>query len=286
MSTAARSTAAAFAALHTARETFLMPNAWDAGTAVVLADAGFTAIATTSAGIAFSLGKPDYGVADGGGGVTREEAFERMRQIAAAVDVPVNGDLESGYGTNPDAVAQTVRLAIEIGLAGGNVEDVRTDGAPELYAEEEAVERLLAARAAIDATGSSFVLTARTDGLLLGTEPLATAIRRANRYRAAGADCIYVPALPDAAATATLVREVDAPITIVVGLGPGALTVAQARAAGVARISVGGSLARAALGLVRRSAREMLEHGTFGYADGQIPQGELNALFAGAAARK
>lgn len=255
-----------------------MPNAWDAGSAIVLAEAGFEAIATTSAGIAFSLGKADHAIPGGATPVSRSEMFERIRQIAAAVDVPVNGDLEAGYGDRPEAVAETIRLAIDAGLAGGNIEDY-ANGV--LYDEELAAERIAAAREVIDAGGTGFVLTARTDGQLLKSPaPVADSIRRANRYRQAGADCLYVPGVNDLATIANLVAEIDGPLNVVMGLGAATLTVSALRSAGVARISLGGSIARAALGYVREGARELLERGTIGFAEVQIPQGELNALFA------
>ncbi|QYN39373.1 isocitrate lyase/phosphoenolpyruvate mutase family protein [Pseudonocardia sp. DSM 110487] len=261
---------------HLHRDGLLMPNAWDAGSAIVLAEAGFAAIATTSAGIAFSLGKPDHGIPQHATAVSRAEMFDRIRQITAAVDVPVNGDLEAGYGDAPEAVADTIRLALDAGLAGGNIEDF-TDGA--LYDEGLAVERIAAAREAVGR--HDFVLTARTDGLLLhppGT--LADSIRRANRYREAGADCLYVPGVNDLDTVATLVREIDGPLNVVMGLGATSLTVAALRSVGVARISLGGSIARAALGFVRESARELRDSGTITFADRQIPQTELNELFA------
>ncbi|MFF7656843.1 isocitrate lyase/phosphoenolpyruvate mutase family protein [Streptomyces sp. NPDC007983] len=269
--------AAAFRRLHDGRTGFLMPNAWDAGSAIVLAEAGFEALATTSAGIAFSLGRPDHTIPEGGKAVSRSEMFDRVRQITAAVDLPVNGDLEDGYGAEPEAVAETVRLAVDAGLAGGNIEDF-ADG--RLYDEELAVARIAAAREAADA-GGGFVLTARTDGLMLRSPaPLADAIRRANRYREAGADCLYVPGVNDLASITTLVAEVDGPLNVVMGLGATSLTADALRSAGVARLSLGGSIARAALGFVRDSARELLERGTLTFADAQIPQGELNELFA------
>lgn len=267
-----------FRHLHDGRTGFVMPNAWDAGTAILLAEAGFAAIATTSAGIAFSLGRADHGIPAEATPVSRSEMFDRIGQIAAAVDVPVNGDLEGGYGQSPEAVAETVRLAIEAGLAGGNIEDY-SGGV--LYDEALAAERIAAAREVIDDSGTGFVLTARTDGLLLGAPaPLAASIDRANRYREAGADCLYVPGVNDLETIATLVREIDGPLNVVMGLGDTTLTVPALRSAGVARISLGGSIARAALGLVRGSARELLERGTTTFADIQIPQGELNAIFA------
>ena len=270
--------AAAFRLLHAGRTGFVMPNAWDAGSAIVLAEAGFAAIATTSAGIAFSLGRTDHAMPEGATRVSRSQMFERVRQITTAVDLPVNGDLEDGYGERPDAVADTIRLAIDAGLAGGNIED-HAGGV--LYDEELAAERIAAAREVIDASGIGFVLTARTDGLLLHPPaPLADSIRRAIRYRQAGADCLYVPGVNDLESIATLVTEIDGPLNVVIGLGNTNLTVDALRSVGVARISLGGSIARAALGYVRQSARELLERGTLTFAEVQIPQSELNALFA------
>jgi 2-methylisocitrate lyase-like PEP mutase family enzyme len=268
--------ASAFRSLHVAGGGFVMPNAWDAGSAIILAEAGFSAIATTSAGIAFSLGKPDHAVPDGVARVARSAMFERIGAITAAVDIPVNGDLEDGYGERPETVAETIRMAIDAGLVGGNIEDHHSGV---LYEESLAAERIAAAREAIG--GNDFVLTARTDGRLLSRPaPLADAIQRANRYREAGADCLYVPGVNDIQSIATLVRAIEGPLNVVIGLGSNTLTVAMLRAAGVARISLGGSIARSALGFVRRSARELLERGTLEFADIQISQNELNTLFA------
>ena len=254
---------------------FVMPNAWDAGSAVILAEAGFEAIATTSAGIAFSLAKGDHTLPDGAPSVPKEQMFERMQQIAEATALPVNGDLEDGYGARPEDVATTIKMARDAGLAGGNIEDY--DGR-KLYDEELSVERIVAAR---DAAGTDFVLTARTDGQLL-KEPtsLADSIHRANRYREAGADCLYVPGVNDLAAITTLVKEIDGPINVVLGLGATALTTHDLFAAGVIRISLGGSIARAALAFIRSSAHELATEGTITFAANQIPQAELNALFA------
>jgi 2-methylisocitrate lyase-like PEP mutase family enzyme len=259
---------------------FVMPNAWDAGSAVVLAEAGFPALATTSAGIAFSLGAGDHTVPDGAPTVPVEVMFERIHQITQAVGVPVNGDLEDGYGATPDDVARTIRRARDAGLAGGNIEDY--DGRA-LYDEQLSVERIVAAR---EAAGPDFVLTARTDGQLLdGSVPLADSIRRANLFREAGADCLYLPGVNDLGLLRTLVAEIDGPLNVVLGLGSSKLTVADVAGAGVTRISLGGSIARSALGFVRRAAEELREHGTMTFAQQQIPQGELNQLFARYAAR-
>lgn len=262
-----------FRELHAGQ--FVMPNAWDAGSAVLLAVAGFPAIATTSAGIAFSLAKGDHTLPDGAPAVSRDEMFARVREITAAVDVPVNGDLEDGYGAAPAQVADTIRLAREAGLAGGNIEDY--DGR-ELYDVSLAVERIAAAR---EAAGPSFVLTARTDGQLLRTPvPLADSIDRANRFREAGADCLYVPGVNSPETIRTLVQEIDGPLNVVIGLGTSTLTVADLQAVGVTRISLGGSIARAALGFIRRSAEELATRGTISFAADQIQQADLNQLFA------
>jgi 2-methylisocitrate lyase-like PEP mutase family enzyme len=268
--------ARAFKTLHVAGG-FIMPNAWDAGSAVILAEQGFAAIATTSAGVAFSLGKPDYGVSQHG--VTREEMLARVGDITRAVNVPVNADLEAGYGDGPEIVAETIKLAIEAGAAGGNIED-RMPGEIKLYDEALAVERIAAARRAIDAMGGAFVLTARTDGFLVSaSDALKRSIRRANLYRAAGADCLFVPGPVDVGAVVTLVREIEGPLNVVMGLGQAAGNANALIAAGVRRISLGGSIARSALGLVRRAAQELRERGTVTFAAEQIPQSSLNETF-------
>ncbi|WP_328324201.1 isocitrate lyase/phosphoenolpyruvate mutase family protein [Kribbella sp. NBC_00382] len=263
-----------FQELHEATTGFVMPNAWDAGSAVLLVEAGFPAIATTSAGIAFSLAKGDHTLPDGAKAVSREQMFERIQQIVEAAGVPVSGDLEDGYGESPEQVAETITLAREAGLAGGNIEDY--DGHA-LYAEQLSVDRIVAAR---EAAGPDFVLTARTDGQLLKTPTaLADSIRRANLYRAAGADCLYVPGVNDLDSISTLVKELDGPVNVVLGLGTSTLTTHQLLAAGVQRISLGGSIARAALGFIRAAANELQTAGTMTFAADQIPQAELNQLF-------
>lgn len=269
----------AFLKLHHAERGFVMPNAWDAGSAIVLASEGFPALGTTSAGIAFSLGRPDGAVGDSGFAVSRAEALDRLRQIVAGVEVPVNADLESGYGQTPDDVAETVRLAIAAGAAGANIEDVdRATGA--LYELPLAVERMAAAHEAAIASGRSFVLNARTDAVLLhGGGALGLAIARANRLAEAGAQCVFTPGVADAERAAILVRDLVAPLNLVVGLNEAASSATALIEAGVARVSVGGSIARAALGLVRAAAQELRAHGTVSYAKGQVPQDVLNRLF-------
>jgi len=275
-----------FRALHQRTPGFIMPNAWDEGTAIVLAAEGFSAIATTSAGIAFSLGRQDYLPSDEGLAVSRTEMLARMGAIARAVSIPVNGDLEAGYGDRPEQVADTVGLAIDVGLAGGNVEDKPTLGS-KLYDEDLAVERIAAARERIDALGNAFVLTARTDAFQQKTgDALATVIRRANRYLEAGASCVFAPGPSDPETVATLVKEIAGPLNVVLGLGTAAGNAHLLIEAGVQRISVGGSIARAALGFVRASARELRDHGTTAYASVQLSHGELNALFESARSQR
>ncbi|MDO8289357.1 MAG: isocitrate lyase/phosphoenolpyruvate mutase family protein [Parvibaculum sp.] len=267
-----------FSTLHTASVGFIMPNAWDAGSAMILAAEGFKAIGTTSAGIAFSLGKQDYNVTDPALAVTRWEMFARMREIAAAVRVPVNGDLEAGFGDSPEDVAESIGMAIEAGLAGGNIED-KIPLSKNLYDEPLAVARIAAARAAI--RNNAFVLTARTDVMQVPSDdPLVTIIRRANLFLEAGADCIFVPGVTDLPTITILLREIKGPINIVAGLGTAQGNAHEMIKAGVQRISLGGSIARSALGFIRQCARELRDDGTFTFASEQISGAEINALFA------
>lgn len=267
-----------FRELHTAPGVVLMPNVWDAGSARMLAAAGFSAIGTTSAGIAFSRGLPDYD-----GRVTRPEMLDCVGRIAAAVaDLPVSADLEAGYGSAPQDVAQTIALFTQAGVVGGNIEDYSGDARRPLFDAALASERIAAARQAADSSGLPFTLTARTDCYLAGVDdPFSEAVRRSNLYREAGADCLFVPGIKDAATIAALVREIDGPLSVVMGLSGTALTVAELAALGVKRISIGGSLARATFGLIRRAAQEMREQGSFTFADQQIPDSELCRFFAG-----
>lgn len=274
--------ARAFRALHAARPGFIMPNAWDVGSACVLAAEAFAAIATTSGGIAFSLGKQDYQMSGVSLSVTREEMFMRMREIAAATPLPVNGDLEAGYGDRAEDVAETISLAIEAGLAGGNIED-KIPMEPALYDEKRAAERIAAARAA--AGDNAFVLTARTDPFLLRQpDALANAIRRAHLYLEAGADCIFTPGVDDVETIGILAREIGAPLNIVAGLNGAHGNARAMLAAGAQRISLGGTFARAALGFIRQGARELREAGTLSFATNQLTAQDLNGLFSQARA--
>lgn len=275
-----RLAAEALKALHSRPGGFIIPNAWDAGTALLMASEGFEAVASTSAGVAFTLGKQDYGVTDPRLSVSRDEMFARLQEMAGAVDRPVSADLEAGFGDAPEAVADCVRRAVAAGLAGGNIEDRRPSG-PGLYDETLAVERIAAAREALAALGNPFVLNARTDAMAVhGVEGLAEAIRRANAFVEAGADCVFIPGVTAPNLVRTLVGEVAAPLNLVVGLGSSPVGPRELLELGVQRVSVGGSIARAAYGFIRACLAELRERGTIGYAAAQIPQGELNAVFA------
>lgn len=264
-----------FQQLHTAEAIFLMPNAWDVGSALMLASCGFPAIATTSAGVAFSLGFPDQEAA-----VSRETMLDRVGSIAAASPLPVSADLQSGYGASPEEVGETIAAAIRAGVVGANIEDYSGNPAQALFDREHAAARVRAARRAADASGVPFVLTARSDVYLTGASNVfAEAVERCNAYREAGADCLFVPGASDPKTIEALVREINAPLTVVMGLTGSPLTVPQLGSLGVRRVTVGGSLARATFGLIRRAAQEMAASGTFSYADQQIPDAELSQFF-------
>lgn len=265
-----------FQQLHATDAIFLMPNAWDVGSALMLASCGFPAIATTSAGVAFSLGFPDQEAA-----VNRETMLDRVGSIAAAIPLPVSADLQSGYGANPENLGETITGAIRAGVVGANIEDYSGHPGQALFDREHAISRVRAARRAADASGVPFVLTARTDAYLTdASHPFAEAVERCNAYREAGADCLFVPGASDPKTIEALVREINGPITVVMGLTGSPLTVSQLGSLGVRRVTIGGSLARATFGLIRRAAQEMAASGTFSYADQQIPDAELSQFFA------
>lgn len=272
--------AQAFHDLHRQQGCFLIPNAWDVGSAKMLQAAGFAAIATTSAGVAFSLGRPDYGYHSAEARVDRGTMLDRIGAIASEISVPLSADLEAGYGASPETVAETITMAIAAGAAGGNIEDFtgRTDGP--LYELGLAVDRIRAAREAIDRSGVPFVLVGRTDSLQLDDpDRLAECVRRGNAFREAGADCVFTPGASDPDTIATLVQEIDAPLNVVVGLTGNRLSLAELAALGVRRVTIGGSLARAVYHDIQQAAREMMDHGTFQYAHRQLPQAELNRIF-------
>ena len=262
-----------FRSLHYSEGIFVMPNAWNAGSACMLDAAGFPAIGTTSAGIAFCLGMPDSEEL-----LTRDIALDEACRIVDAVTTPVSVDAENGYGHEPEDVAETIRRVAKIGAVGANIEDLKGNG---LYELNHAAERIKAARASADSQIFSFTLTARTDCYLVGhPNPFDESVIRANTYREAGADCLFVPGIKDADTIAALVKEIDGPISIVMGLAGSPLTVTDLEDLGVKRVSIGGSLARATFGLIRRAAEEIRQNGTFKFANEQIPDNELCQFFS------
>ena len=251
----------AFRALHRLGDPFVLANAWDAGSARMLAALGAEAIGTTSAGHAFTLGKPDMGH------VTRDEALAHAEALVAATPLPVSGDFENGYGADPDTVAETIRLACEAGLAGCSVEDTDLPGTG-AYSRDFAVERVRAAVAAARALPRDFVFVARADGVMNGAYGMDEALARIVAYAEAGADCVYVPLPPDMAALERICRAVNVPVNALAA-GPFTRVSRSAfAAAGVARISLGAALARATHKVIADAAGAMFGQGDFSHLGG------------------
>jgi 2-methylisocitrate lyase-like PEP mutase family enzyme len=262
----------AFAALHQSG-CFVIPNPWDAGSARYLQSLGFQALATTSAGFAWSHARPDNGI-------TREMALAHLHEMVAAVDLPINADFENGFAPDAAGVAESVRLAAATGVAGLSIEDSTGDAARPLFTLDEAVERIRAARGAIDQSGGGVMLVGRAEGFLVGRPDLAETLARLQAYANAGADCLYAPGVTTREQIVALVEAVaPRPFNLLVG-SVSDLTVADIAALGVRRISVGGALARSAWGGFMRSARMLAQQGRFdGFADAASGK-ELNALFS------
>jgi 2-methylisocitrate lyase-like PEP mutase family enzyme len=264
----------AFHALHHRDHAFIIPNPWDVGTARLLAKLGFEALATTSAGYAFSAGLQD-------GKVGRDRMLEHVAEIASATELPVSADLENGFGDAPETVAETIRLAAATGLVGGSIEDSTQRPGDPLYARALAAERVRAAAEAAHALPFPFTLTARAENYLVGRPDLKDAIERLQAYQEAGADVLYAPGLASESDIAAVVRSVDRPVNVVMGLQGAQLSQDALSKLGVARISVGSALSRAALGAFLRAAREMRERGTFAFAEEAVSYREISALLAG-----
>jgi len=263
----------AFRALHERPGAFVIPNPWNAGTARVLTALGFEALATTSAGYAFAVGRRDSAA-----GLTRDEILENAKSIVEATDLPVSADLEDGFGRSPEVCAETIRLASHIGLAGGSIEDATGDPNDPIYGFQLAVDRVVAAAKA--AHDCQFLLTARAENFLHCRLDLADTIRRLRAFAQAGADVLYAPGLPSLEAIREVCASVSKPVNVVMGLKGATFSVEELAAAGVKRISVGGALARAALGAFVRAAREIKEKGTFTFAADTIPHAEANTFMA------
>jgi 2-methylisocitrate lyase-like PEP mutase family enzyme len=272
MTTAAQK-AARFRALHERPGAFIIPNPWDAGTARLLASLGFEALATTSLGLANSLGR-----VDGTNTVSRAEVIENCRAIAGATDLPVNADLENGYADEPRAAAEIIRLAAEAGISGGSIEDATGDRARPIYDFDLAVERVHAAVEVARALPVPFLLTARAENLLHG-RGLDDAIRRLQAFERVGADVLYAPGVRDLPAIRAVVGAVGKPVNVVMSAADPDLTAAQLAEAGVKRISVGGALSRLALAGFLRGAREMAERGGFTWMRETVPTRDLKAVF-------
>ena len=228
--------------------------------------------------VSFCLGLPDYE-----GVLTREAALEETHRIASAVRIPVSVDAENGYGHTPEEVAETIRRVADTGAVGASIEDYASAyGTGDLYDRDLAAERIEAAVAAAASLPFPFTLTARAECYLVGhPNPFGESVARATSYRDAGADCLYVPGITDAETIGRLVKEVDAPVNVVMGLAGSPMSVNQLEDLGVKRVSIGGSLARATFGLIRRAAAEIRDHGTFTYSEEQVPDSELCQYFAG-----
>ncbi len=260
-----------FRALHESNETFLIPNPWDAGSARLLAGLGFSALATSSAAAAGTLGQRD-------GAITRAEALAHARVVANAVDLPVSGDLENGFDDEPREVAETIRLAAEAGLVGGSIEDHGPRRERPIYDLGLAVERVAAAAEAARALPFRFTLTARAENFLHGVEDLDDTIRRLVAYEKAGADVLFAPGLPTLDAVRTVCASVTRPVNFVASIRGRSFTVPELRAAGVRRISVGAALWRGAMTALARAGREALEQGTFTAFDDILSSSQVGDL--------
>jgi 2-methylisocitrate lyase-like PEP mutase family enzyme len=277
MPTTQKQKAEIFANLHSDSGAFIIPNPWDAGTARMLATLGFPALATTSAGFAFSLGRRD-----GEGLVSREEVLQHARAIIAATDLPVAADLENGFGDTPEAAAETIRLAAEAGLVGGSIEDATGNVSQPIYPHTQAVERVAAAVEAARALPFRFTLTARGENLLHGRYDLDDTIRRLQAFAAAGADVVFAPGLPTLDAVKTVCAAVaPTPVNVLASNWSADLSLADMAAAGVRRVSIGSGLSRIALTGFWNAAREMKDQGTFTFTRLALPFAQVNDLMQG-----
>ena len=260
--------AIAFRALHTRSGAFVIPNPWDAGTAKILTHLGFEALATTSAGLAFSLGRSD-------GAAGREETLANAKAIVQATHLPVAADLENGFGEAPEKAAETIRLAIGVGLAGGSIEDASGDSTKPIYDFNLAVERIAAVVEAVRGQDIPFMLAARAENFLHGRADLEDTIKRLQAFEKAGADVLYAPGLPSLKAIKEVCSAVTRPVNVLAGP---AFTLKQLEDAGVKRVSVGSALCLSALAAFAKSAHEIKDFGTFNFAKDAFPFGEINKL--------
>lgn len=263
----------AFRALHERDHAFIIPNPWDAGSARILAYLGFEALASTSMGYAFSIGMRDNTVG-------REGILQHIAVLASTTDLPVNADLENGFGDDPSAAAETIRLAAAAGVVGGSIEDATGREEGPIYCFEHAVARVEAAVEAARSLPFTFTLTARAENYLHGKPDIKDTIKRLQGYQEAGADVLYAPGLRTKDEIAEVVHAVDRPVNALMGLQGVLLSQAELSEIGVKRISVGSALARAALGAFVRAAKEMKERGTFDFADQAASSSEISKMMA------
>jgi len=261
-----------FRALHERDKAFIIPNPWDIGTARLLAKLGFEALATTSAGYAFSVGQRDNTIG-------RERMLAHARDIVSATDLPVSADLENGFADDPEAVAETVRLAAATGLAGCSIEDMGSNPADPIYALELAADRIRAAAEVVRSLAFPFTLTARAENYLVGKRDLSDTIKRLQAYQEAGANVLYAPGLTSKEDIAAVVKSLDRPVNAIMGLQGVQLSLADLSDLGVKRVSVGSALTRAAFGAFLRAAQEMKDHGTFTFANEAVSFRDITALF-------
>ncbi|MEO6919235.1 MAG: isocitrate lyase/phosphoenolpyruvate mutase family protein [Collimonas sp.] len=264
-----------FQQLHAREGAFIIPNPWDIGSARLLALLGFEALASTSAGYAFSRGLTD-------GAIGREQMMAHLTELAAATDLPLSADLENGFGESPETVAETIRLAAATGIVGGSIEDASGRRETPIYPLELAAERVRAAVAAVAGLDFPFALTARAENYLHGRSDLSDTIKRLQAYQEAGADVLYAPGLKSKEEIAAVVSSLDKPVNVVMGLQGAQLSLKELADIGVKRVSVGGSLARAALGAFLRAAEEMREHGTFTYGNEAIGSRQIGEMLLAA----
>ena len=262
----------AFRALHQQEKAFVIPNPWDVGTARLLAHLSFDALATTSAGYAFSVGQRDNTI-------SRDQMIAHAGEIVSATELPVSADLENGFGDDPETVAETITLAARAGLVGCSIEDSTNRGDYTIYEFDIAVERVRAASEAASALPFPFMLTARAENYLVGRRDLKDTIKRLQAYQEAGANVLYAPGLASREDIATVVSSVDRPVNALMGLQGVRLSLEELSDIGVKRVSVGSALCRAALGAFLRAGREMREQGTFTFADEAVSFRDLTAMF-------
>jgi len=265
-----------FRALHQRAGIFVIPNPWDAGSARILETLGFKALATTSAGLAYSLAKPD-----GHAAITREQTLQNVQSIINVTDLPVSADLENGFGDDPLKCAQTIRLAANTGLSGGSIEDATGDPNDPIYPFELSVDRIKAAVEAARSQPYPFTLTARAENLIHGRPDLKDTIKRLVAYADAGADVLFAPGLKTKEEIETVVKAVSPkPVNVIMGLAGDNFSLNMLEDMGVKRVSVGSSLVRAAYGGFFKAVEEILQKGTFSFADDAKPYADLNKLFS------